>query len=142
MPDLDKASRRLRPPVRLTLPASVANDLGRLQETLMEAAARMGHDQCMSGCDRLYLDTEREFIVRERLQPAAHGAIESFVAESRIDVFVPHGVTDDIEELKRAAAIVADKVGCPGCHSGRNVTFRDEREMIAISESEVRGSVR
>ena len=57
--------------VRITVPATVANDLGRLQKALGSIAERLGHPKCMSGVDCTFLH-ERDFVIN----PAA-SAIES-----------------------------------------------------------------
>jgi hypothetical protein len=125
--------------VRLTLPASVAYDLDRLQGALADLAGRMGHPGCASGCNPLYLETEREFILSEarELHSGPTLAAEGLSAGNRVDAFVPKSVTHDIDSLKQAVAIAAERVGCSPCCSGFDIVFRDEVELIAIGQREI-----
>jgi hypothetical protein len=141
-------SRVAKGPVRLTLPASVANNLEELHEALGHVAEHMGHPTCFSGCNPLYLELEREFGVGDavnpeprpwiRAEPQPSPWIRAVGVEDRVEVFVPDRVTHEIELLKTAITITVGKLGCPTCCSGFDVAFRRESEMIAISEPEVR----
>ncbi len=132
-------SRREAGPVRLTIPARVANDLDGLQETLVDLAGRMGCPTCHSGRDPLYLRTATEYTLGDQgLEPEPHPWIEASAARS-VDVLVPDSVTHDIELLKRALAITVGRLGCLTCCSGFDITFRQESAMLALSEQEVRG---
>ncbi len=129
-------------PVRLTLPASVANDLEGLQRSLSELAGRMGHPMCASGCNPLYLETERDLILDEQhgLRAGPGPWPWDPALGNRLDVFVSESVTYDIELLQRTVAITAERVGHPHCCSGYDIAFRRESEAIAINDRmEVRG---
>lgn len=136
-----QSPRRGRP-VRLTMPASVANDLGRLQETLVGLAERMGHPTCASGCHPLYFHTESDFIAGGDVDsnPPPVPWAETAGAGNRIDVFLPEGATYDIEQLKAASEIVAARINCRYCHSGIDPTFRDESEGFTIDPGELSSS--
>jgi hypothetical protein len=49
-------------PVRVTLPAAVAFDLGRFRKTVSNLAERLGHPTCLSGA-ACFFDLERSFRV-------------------------------------------------------------------------------
>jgi len=49
-------------PVRVTMPAAVAFDLGRFRKTISSLAERLGHPTCLSGAPCLF-DVERAFRV-------------------------------------------------------------------------------
>jgi hypothetical protein len=137
-------------PIRVTLPAKVANNLDLLQEAFVSIAERKGCNTCFSGCNPLYLQTEREFVVEDEDRPrpapwdnpepspwdrprpspwiTASGGVKS------IDVFAPKSVSDDIEQLKGAIAVVVGRLGCVACCSGFDITFRQESEFIAVDE--------
>src|ERR1700704_3643085 len=125
-------------PVRLRLPAKVANDLGSIQGALAELAENMGHPGCASGCNPLHVHIESEFIVSES-QGARAGSPSAGnpALGDRVDVFVPKSVTHDIQALQQAVAIAAERVGCAPCCSGFDILFRDEAEMIAISQKAI-----
>jgi hypothetical protein len=54
--------------VRLTLSAKAASDIGALERSLKSLAERLGHPNCATGCDTLFLELERDFVVNEELQ--------------------------------------------------------------------------
>lgn len=140
MPDLTE-SRPEAGPVRLTIPASVANDLDGLQETLVDLAGRIGCRYCHSGRDPLYLKTANEYTLGDDgLEPEPSPWIEGLATGRNVDVLVPDSVTHDIELLKRAVAITVGKLGCLACCSGFDITFRRESAVLALTEQEVRGS--
>jgi hypothetical protein len=136
--------------VRLTMPARVANDLGGLERTLAQLAERMGHPNCATGCNVLFLQLEREFTAGEEvmlnpqpLPPAPWDRIglpSDPVPVRPVDVSVPAQVTDDIGSLQKAIATVLGKLGCPECCSGFDIAFRRELDLIALDENlEVQG---
>jgi hypothetical protein len=131
-------------PFSLTLPASVANDIGRLLPALGQAAEQMGHPNCFSGCNPLYLKTQREFATDPEMVLTAIPTsipVEATLV-NRVDAFVPSDVTYDIESLKRVVMITAEKLNHKTCCSGFDVAFRRESEMISIGDEEARGSGR
>jgi hypothetical protein len=125
--------------VRLTLPARVANDLDGLQRTLAELAERTGHPSCATGCDTLFLQLERDFAVGEEVQLNPQ-PIPPGVVRRHVEVTLPARLTDDLDSLQKAIAVVADKLGCPSCCSGFDIAFRREVDLITLNENlEVQG---
>jgi hypothetical protein len=142
-------------PVRLTMPARVANDLDGLQRALANLADRLGHPACATGCDTLFLELEHEFSVNEAsdLNPqplppgpppdalvAARSLEARGLAARRVDVAVSARVTDDIDTLQKTIGNVLGKLGCGACCSGFDIAFRRELDMFTVDENlEVRG---
>jgi hypothetical protein len=125
-------------PVRLTLSAHVANELDELQRTLAELAERMGHSQCASGCDTLYLQLEREFSTsadKASLNPQPLPPREPPPSARRINVLVPEKVSNDLDALQKAIAITVGKLGCQACCSGFDIAFRRELDLLALDEN-------
>ena len=52
-----------------------------------------------------------------------------------IRVFVPHEVAYNLERLQKTLANVVDRLGCPGCHSGFDVRFIQERDFVVNPKS-------
>lgn len=135
--------------VRLTLPARVANDLDSLQGALRGLAERMGHPQCATGCDTLFIELEREFSLSEAVelnpQPIPPGRMKvSRLSPDpepwHVEVTLPERVGSDIDSLQRAIATTVGKLGCAACCSGFDIAFRREYDLIAIGEDlEARG---
>jgi hypothetical protein len=142
-------------PVRLTMPARVANDLDGLQRALANLADRLGHPACATGCDTLFLELEHEFSVNEasELNPqplppgpspdrfvAARSLEARSLASRQVQVSVPARVTDDIDALQKAIGNILGKLGCAACCSGFDIEFRRELDFMAIDENlEVQG---
>lgn len=126
--------------VRLTMPAHVANDLDRLQDALGRLAERMGHPQCASGCDTLFLEVEREFRVSIEGElnpqpiPPGIGLSRDSTRAGSVEVSLPERVSWDIRSLHRAVALTLEKLGCATCSSGFDIAFRREMDRISISE--------
>lgn len=62
---------------------------------------------------------------------------------SQVTVHVPAKVLYDLEAMQRITAQVLDKLGCPACHSGRILDFRELEQFVVnpqnLEVSELRG---
>jgi hypothetical protein len=62
---------------------------------------------------------------------------------SVVSVYVPTKTLYDLESMQKITAQVLDKLGCPGCHSGRILDFREREQFVVDPQSlevnEVRG---
>jgi hypothetical protein len=123
--------------VRLTLPAAVANDLDGLQKSLASLAERMGHPSCATGCDVLFLQTEREFGLNAALelnpQPLPPHGLRGLPTDPvPVLVNLPARLGGNIDTLKQAVAATVEKLGCGKCCSGFDIAFRQELDLIAF----------
>jgi hypothetical protein len=129
--------------MRLTLPVSVASDLGSLQKSLRSLAERLGHSACATGCDILHLQMEREFSVREtgnqvELNPQPLPPLTDFAANlpqgaaPTVNVSMPSEAFNDIKQLGTAVERVVGKLGCAACCSGFDILFRRELDLIVL----------
>jgi hypothetical protein len=128
--------------IRLTLSARVANDLGALEKSLASLAERLGHPNCATGCDILFLQLERDFTIGDDVQlnpqplpPKSELAFKSdtFPLE-RVTVMIPERVNSNIKSLQKALATTLGKLGCPACCSGFDILFRRELDMITFDD--------
>jgi hypothetical protein len=141
--------------VRLTLSATVANDLGALEHSLKSLAERLGHPGCASGCDILLLQLEREFTVDNEVelnpqplppggpvelnpQPLPPGETVELnpqpIPPGRVFVMIPDEVNNNIEAIQKALTSTVGKLGCQACCSGFDIFFQRELDMIAFDE--------
>lgn len=62
---------------------------------------------------------------------------------SRVAIYVPTKTLYDIEAMQKVTAQVLDKLGCPGCHSGRVLDFIELEQFVVNPENlevtEIRG---
>jgi hypothetical protein len=140
MPELK--ARRIQGAVRLSIPASVAYDLGKFQKGLAAVAERLGHPQCFSGADCTFL-MERAFVLDERLKvtPVAEeifsGDPDGSPARG-VSATLPARVSFDLERLQESVARIADRLGCQACCSGFDITFRQELDFIIDQDLNIR----
>jgi len=131
--------------VRLTLSAHAANDLGALQKSLKSLAERLGHPNCATGCDSLFLQVERDFHLTEELQlralPQAHPLAEQFsrsasqdTSSGPVTVLISDRINNNIKSLQRAVETALGKLGCPACCSGFDILFQRELDLIAVDD--------
>jgi hypothetical protein len=127
--------------VRLTLSARAANDLGMLERSLKSLAERLGHPNCATGCDTLFIELEREFTIGDDvmlnpqpLPPRDFLAIASDTPTRAVQVMIPEKVSNNIKSLQKALATTLGKLGCPACCSGFDIHFRRELDLIAFDE--------
>ncbi len=127
--------------IRLTLSAKVANDLGALQGSLKSLAERLGHPNCATGCDTLFLQSEREFVLDAELNLSAAPlsqpltpALGRMVPQGTIQVMIPARVNNNIKNLQRALELTLGKLGCPRCCSGFDILFQREISMFAFDD--------
>jgi hypothetical protein len=134
--------RRQGGAVRLTLSARTANDLPSLERSLKSLAERLGHPNCATGCDTLFLQLERDFTVGDDvmlnpqpLPPRASLELPSDPIPVRtVRVMVPDKVNNNIKSLQKALATTLNKLGCPACCSGFDILFQRELDLIAFDD--------
>jgi hypothetical protein len=125
-------------PIRITLAASVAQNLDALRESITTLATRVGHPNCFSGVDCQFV-SEREFVIEAKgivnpvrdPEPSPWRALTSQGANNTVLVKVAPEAAGNIETVKSIVAQVAGLVGCPGCHSGFDIYYAQEVEVLS-----------
>ena len=124
-------------PVRITIPAAVAYDLGAFQKSIADLVERMGCRACFSGADCTF-QLERDFVINEKLELRAASPITA-VPDMRLalpqdpvplKVALPSKVSYDLKLVQKVVAQIADRLGCAACCSGFDIRFLHERELI------------
>lgn len=143
MPANNLAALKLRDtPMRLTLSASVANDLGALKKSLKELAERLGHTSCATGCNEFFLGVERHYVATaNKASVALHahplsvvGLPSDPVPWKTVRVTAPGAVFDDIDTLSSSIEKVLGRLGCGKCCSGFDVLFQRELDGFQFDE--------
>jgi|GEM_PF-1217045 len=150
--------------VRLSIPVHVAADLGKFQSTLKGLAERLGCENCFSGANCLF-ELERNFLVNENLdvvpnhnfgdpnpQPDVSGGPQpepptfNFGEPSPrpnifngIDVVAPGKVSNNLDNLLRAVANIAEVIGCKACCSGFDLLLREELSHVVNPDGSIHG---
>lgn len=140
----DKALRSPvnRGPVRITIPASVAYDLGSLKTSFASLAERLGCSTCFSGADCRF-QMERDFVINEKLAVAAAPGAQELARrdpsphpwKSGYDVHLPKEVSYDIKAIHGAIEKIVGVLGCKACCSGFDLFFRQELDVLAIDKN-------
>jgi hypothetical protein len=136
-------------PVRVSLPARVAFDLDALKKSITGLAEQIGHPACFSGADCLF-DFERNFVVDAGAKvssvPFAGGWQQDGSASlgralpqdpiplQPVSVTLAPAVRNDLKKVLAAVDRVVNLLGCPSCHSGFPLHFRDELNLIMVNE--------
>lgn len=64
--------------------------------------------------------------------------MSDFKAHPIVTVSVPAKLAANLHDMQKVTERVLGKLGCPGCHSGFDIRFRQEIEFVANVGGEVR----
>jgi len=129
--------------VRISMAASVANDLDTFKKGVAAFAERLGCPECFSGFDCTF-ESERDFIIDKKLAVTptavrAGQAVSRGVRERRVTVPIAPSVEYDLKKILKTIDILGKRIGPHWeqggqamCCSGFDVTF--ERELRIISD--------
>jgi hypothetical protein len=121
--------------VRISMPASVAFDLGSFQKGMEAVLERLDCPACCSGFD-LTFQLERAFVVNENLEVKGGLGIEGLDPDGEpalvggVTATLATPVSQDLGKLRETVARIAERLGHPQCTSGFDLAFRQERDFI------------
>lgn len=146
--------------VRISIPASVASDLGSFQKSLANIAERLGCRGCFSGAD-CFFQIERDLVINEKLEispasvsgprpepwlgsmvpvPWLAGALASNLSRVALNpqplpplpttVTLASEVSFDLAKVQESVAKIAGRLGCTSCCSGFDISFRHELDFM------------
>jgi hypothetical protein len=132
-----EAKIRAHGTVRVSLPATIAYNPEALKKSIGNLVERLGCPRCFSGADCVFTH-ERAFVADSK------GTISAVTVElnpqplpPRADaaaVSLARGVRYDINKVFKAVDKVIDLIGpCP-CHSGIDILYLNELNVIGINE--------
>jgi len=109
---------------------------------------------CFSGADCTF-QLERDFVVDEKIavrslpsvasdpMPGRRGTVEEItpipIPRQTVTATLAGEVSGDLDRLQQAVAAVAQRVGCPACCSGFDLTLRNELNFVVDGQLNVRG---
>jgi hypothetical protein len=130
--------RRAAGPVRITLPARVADRPEVVKTSSARVAEPMGHPRCFSGADGL-VQMARTFVghpagkaVAADPEPAPWRALGPQPEPGRVTVGRSSGVKENVDKVLTAVDQVLDRLGPHPCLSGVDVLRRDARDRIGV----------
>jgi microsomal dipeptidase-like Zn-dependent dipeptidase len=116
--------------VRVSIPASVAGEIGSLKKSMATILDKLGCAACCSGFD-IFLQRQREAIVRGGVADGVSFA-SSKSGPGTLRVGVSPGSVAKIDDVFRAIDQIADLSGHTACATGCDIFFQLE-EMFVIN---------
>jgi hypothetical protein len=128
-------------PIRITLAASVANNLDALQKSIALLCGHVGCETCFSG-HACQFTAERDLVIGPRGTVEARANTQrTFTAQDAADtvfVKVAPEAANNIDAVKALVSQVAGLVGCRACHSGFDIYYAQE---LGVLSAGARGNV-
>lgn len=121
--------------VRVSIPVSVASDIGALKKSVGSILDKLGCRACCSGFD-IFLERQREALVTDGLRGTARlGAFSaSKTAGSTLRVGVSPGSVAKIEDVNLMLDKIADLSGHVACATGCDI-FLQMEEMFVLDRN-------
>jgi radical SAM superfamily enzyme YgiQ (UPF0313 family) len=137
--------------VRISMPASVANDLNAFKKGIAALAEELGCRNCFSGVDCTF-QMEREFVINEKLKVAPVPGASTGVAAAAIaapsrgvTVTMPTEVNYDLKKILNAVDLIGRNLGrhwlsggLAYCCSGFDITFGQELYFMVDNDGNLR----
>lgn len=135
---------RTAPAVRVSLPASVAADIGSLKKAVGGILDKLGCQACCSGHDILF-ELQREIALPALdkapvagFRRAALEAAPTAVAKASVRVGLAPKIADDIDGVFAAIDRIAEFTGHPACATGCDMFLSMERSFLLDRSLEIR----
>ena len=136
--------------VRISMPASVANDLNAFKKGITALAERLGCGSCFSGVDCTF-QMERDYVFKENLEVVPVSGVSQGMGVSgvtgpsrSVTVTMPTEVNYDLEKILTVVDIVGRNLGqhwlqggLAYCCSGFDITFEQELKFMVDNEGNV-----
>lgn len=128
-------------PVRVSLPASVAANIGDLKKAIGGILGKLGCPQCCSGHD-IFLELQREIVLRDGLgSPAeiavAPASVSKVAPRNTVRVGISPKLADKIDEVFTAVDRIAELSGHPACATGCDIFLLLERNFVVDAKLDV-----
>lgn len=125
MKDFDVAT-----PVRVSMPASVAAEIGSFKKAVGTILDKLGCPACCSGHD-IRFDLQRDFVLREIGAEAVSIAVSEVKAKPAAStVAMAPSVGGEIENVFSAIDKIAEFTGCRACCSGHDLRLTFEQHFL------------
>lgn len=124
-------------PVRVSLPASIAADIGSLKKAVSGVLEKLGCPACCSGHD-IFFELQRDVVLRDGLDArpelaAAPRTAVKATTPNTVRVGVAPTRVDNIDNVFLAIDRIAELSGHPACATGCDMFFQLERNFVLDS---------
>jgi hypothetical protein len=125
--------------VHVSLPASVAAEIGSLKKAVAAVLDKLGCPACCSGHD-IFFELQRDLVLRN-LKAPAEAAVSRRAAFREVPKTVRVGVSprlaDKIDEVFLAIDRIADLSGHTACATGCDIFFELERSFVIDAKLDI-----
>lgn len=122
--------------VRVSLPASVAADLGSFKKAIGSILDRLGCPACCSGHD-IFFDIQRDFTLRDLKAKPVVSVGRGAISEAVTRVGLGPKTAANIDEVFVAIDRIADLTGHPACCSGKDLRLQMERVFVLDAKLQI-----
>jgi hypothetical protein len=129
--------------VRVSIPVSVAYNIGSLKKAIGEVLNKIGCPTCCSGHD-LFFELQREVTFTNDLKSDPHilmPATQKIRTNPTRHVSLQPEFAAKLDHVFSAIDKLAELSGCTGCTSGSDIFFQLERQFVINPALEVRETV-
>ena len=124
-------------PVRVTMPASVAAEIGTFKKAVGSILDKLGCPACCSGHD-IRFDIHRDLVFRELEATAVPRATADIAAAPVANtVALAPDTGAEIDNVFRAIDRIAEFTGCRACCSGRDLRLQLEQNFLVDEQLNV-----
>ena len=129
-------------PVRVSIPASVAADIGTYKKAIGSILDRLGCPACCSGHD-IFFELQRDIVLAEGVKDAARVAVTpkievtALAAQNTLRVGIKPSLADSIDNVFAALERIAEISGHPACATGCDMFFQLERNFVLDARLDV-----
>ena len=119
--------------VHVSIPASVAGNLGDFKGAVDNILDKLGCAACCSGHD-IYFDLQRDFVFNNQFTVSA---VPTAFSKSALDTKYPTvsaslapKLAHDIKSVHKSIDKIADLIGCQACCSGHDLYFSSQQRLV------------
>lgn len=133
--------------VHVSIPASVAGNLGNFKNTVDSILDKLGCGACCSGHD-IHFDLQRDFIFNEKMQvsalPMTFARADAGAKFPTVSASLSPKLANDIKSVHNSIDKIAELIGCAACCSGHDLFFSNQQRLVVdhkMNVSEVEFSI-
>lgn len=130
-------------PVRVSIPASVAADIGTYKKAIGSILDQLGCPQCCSGHD-IFFELQREVVLEKDVKDVARAAVtprmqvSELAAPNTVRVGIKPELGDNIKTVFAAVERIAEITGHPACATGCDMFLQLETNYVLDARLKVR----
>lgn len=120
--------------VRVSIPASVAYDIGSLKKSMAGILDKLGCRACCSGFD-IFLEHQREGLFGKSLRENATVGFSRALPSDALQIGVSPAAVSSLEDVESLIEKIGGLGGHPACMSGRDWRFSLEELLVVQPET-------